>query len=492
MIKWLISHQWKESLRSPIFQKNLIINIVIGFFIVLMVVQLLGLGFLIRPILQEVRPEEDPIKLFNGFLIFYVLINLLMRFLVQGVPVMKIEPYLHLPINKKRIVHFFLLKSKFSVFNFLALILFLPISINLIGYFEGFVSGLTFLIGMMLIELTINYTNIYFKKQIHDKPMIPIAFALLIGVLLILNRYDVISIDAFSTNIFEYFVSSPFALIVPAAILAFVYWLNYRYFYEHTYPEELAYSKKSQTQTSKRFIFLEKYGQIGQMLLMDIRLIFRHKRTRSLAIMAVVFVAYGLFFYTSSAYDESWGMYLFGGIFMSGLFMMSFGNFLLSWYSNFFDGLLTLNFDSYNFFRSKYWLFFVFCTVTFLLTIPYVYFGTHALLINFCTYLYNIGVNSFVVMYFATVGPKRIDLSKGHAFNWEGMTGAQFLAMLPMLILPIMIYWPISFFTDNETGIIAVGIVGLVNLLFTKIWLKQLSKRLQTVKYKIAEGFRQG
>ncbi|MDD1475088.1 DUF5687 family protein, partial [Dolichospermum sp. ST_sed4] len=60
IIKWFLSHQWKEMKRSSIWQKNLALNIVLGFLILLMLIYLLILGLFIDKILKEVKPDDAP------------------------------------------------------------------------------------------------------------------------------------------------------------------------------------------------------------------------------------------------------------------------------------------------------------------------------------------------------------------------------------------------------------------------------------------------
>ena len=44
IFKWFLIHQWKEMKRSTIWQKNMAMNLVLGFFILLMLMYLLMLG----------------------------------------------------------------------------------------------------------------------------------------------------------------------------------------------------------------------------------------------------------------------------------------------------------------------------------------------------------------------------------------------------------------------------------------------------------------
>jgi len=69
--------------RSPFWQKNLALNIVLGFVILLVLVELLGLGLLLRKILTEVYPDQDVVAIINGALLYYSAIDLILRYHMQ-------------------------------------------------------------------------------------------------------------------------------------------------------------------------------------------------------------------------------------------------------------------------------------------------------------------------------------------------------------------------------------------------------------------------
>ena len=81
-------------------RKSIAVNIILGFFIVYFLLSFLVLGFFIDELLRHAYPGQDLIAVFNGFLLFYLLLDLFMRFMLQDLPVLAIQPYLHLPIKK--------------------------------------------------------------------------------------------------------------------------------------------------------------------------------------------------------------------------------------------------------------------------------------------------------------------------------------------------------------------------------------------------------
>ena len=80
-------------------------------------------------------------------------IDLIFRYLMQKLPLLNIQPFLTLPINKNSIVHYVLVKSSFSFFNLMGLFFYIPFSIILIkeGYDPKGVLGWLFLMIFIIL-----------------------------------------------------------------------------------------------------------------------------------------------------------------------------------------------------------------------------------------------------------------------------------------------------------------------------------------------------
>jgi hypothetical protein len=83
-----------------------------------------------------------------------------------------------------------------------------------------------------------------------------------------------------------------------------------------------------------------------------------------------------------------------------------------------------------------------------------------------------------------------MDLSKGAAFNYQGIGASNWLVLLPAFLLPIFIYLPFNYFGVPYTGLIVIGLLGIFGLLFNKSILKIITKQFYKRKYIMAEGFR--
>jgi hypothetical protein len=176
---------------------------------------------------------------------------------------------------------------------------------------------------------------------------------------------------------------------------------------------------------------------------------------------------------------------------MTGGMMLNYANYAFGYESCYFDGLLTKNIDFNQYILVKFYIAVLISTLCFILTIPYVFYGFKILLINAAMYLYNIGVLSFVLLYFATFNKKRIDLSRGGAFNYQGFGAMNWLALIPTFILPLLVYLPFRMSGHPNTGIAFTGFLGIIGLFFTRFLIRQITKSFFRRKYIMAASFRE-
>jgi hypothetical protein len=132
----------------------------------------------------------------------------------------------------------------------------------------------------------------------------------------------------------------------------------------------------------------------------------------------------------------------------------------------------------------------LFSLVSFILTTPYFFFGAKITGMHLAAFLFNIGINIPVLLFFATYNTKRIVLSQGTAFNYQGTTLKNFLIMVPLMFFPMLIMGVLSFFFNLTVALWIVAAAGLLGILLHKrlitICVNQFNKR----KYQMAEGFR--
>jgi hypothetical protein len=486
MISHFLKLEWKQFFRSASFGKSIGLKIVMGFFGLYFIAMFLLMGIGAYFGLKETFPKQDPLVIVNSFLLYAITADLIFRYLMQKLPLMNIQPLLTLAIKKNTIVHYVLAKSSFSFFNIVSLFFYIPFSIVLIkeGYDINGVLGWLFL--MILLIQSANFLNFLINK---NNSAFGAMLAVLIGGFLV-QHYTIFDLPAYVGLGFDFIYANPSYAILGIAFLAVLYSLNFKQLRKLLYLDE-AISQKVKEANSSDLSWTDKLGDVAPFIKNDLRLMWRNKRTKSSVWLLLLGLLYGLFFYPNPAYADKEYFFILIGIFSTGAFLMNFGQFIPAWDSGYYKMLMSQNFKYERYLKSKFTLMTISIVALFVLGIPYVYFGWKILVVHFVAMIYNIGVNTHLIMYGGSFNRKKINLDQKAAFNYQGTGAVQWLIGIPLMILPMGLFallnWAISF----EIATLSIASLGLIGLAFHKNFMKLITKKYKASKYKMIHAFNQ-
>jgi hypothetical protein len=485
-----LQHQWKSFWRSKNTGKSVAVRILMGILILYFLMNMLVLSFFIDDIIKKTFPAANVINTFYSFLLYYYLIDLFNRFQLQELPTLSVKPYLNLPVRRNQIVNYLSFVSLGSLFNLAPFILTLPFLVKVVAKQQGSLAFLGVLTAILGLTIFNHFFSLWIKRKVNLNAWWMLGF---LGTLAIISGLDyyfkIISISTFSANLFHAISQNSAYSLILLFIGFGMFFINHSYLKSNLYLDEL-HDATAEKKSSTEIPFLNRFGSLGDLVANELKLIFRNKRPKSALIMSFMFMFYGLIFYKKPIFGNGYGAAIFCGMFMTGIFIINYGQFLFSWQSAHFDGILAHKMHAKNFFKAKFLLFTLFSTLAFLLTIPYVYFGFKILLIQFIMYLWNLGVNTLIVLYFANKNYKRIDLSKSASFNWEGVGATQWLLSIPLLLSPYVLYLPLMWLGYPQIGLGLIALTGIGFIITREYWLNMLVAEFNGSKYKIAEGFR--
>ncbi len=483
----LISHQQKAAMRSPIFGKSLGIKLLMGFIFFIISLELLGFAFYVGTALA--KKGGDPLNELLSYFIYFFGAMLLLRSLMQKLPTMAVTPYLLLPIKKSRLVNFILTKPLFNVLNLIPVLIILPLLFPISSYMTSSQIWLV-LVSLLICDLFINYLAIYIKRVQIKYEIVFYIFLLSIVFFGFIDHFNLIDIKSYSASIFQALIQKPILLLVPALMFLGAYFLNYRLLFSNFSLEEFSKGGGTSKGSLSKLTYFERFGKIGEFMMLEMKMVVRNKRSRTQLMMIPLFALYGFMFYPKGDMLDSTAFLMFVGLFMTGGFMMTFGMYFFAWESGHFDLILTSNTSYLNYLRSKYNLMVLSSLLMYCLVLPYTYYGTYILLVNTVAMIFNIGVNTFVLLYFACNNSKYMDLSGGSAFNFQGVSSQHFFLMIPILLFPLIIYAPFGIMEYPTLGLVVIGAIGLLGVIFHEKLLIAVTKRFISKKYKMAEGFR--
>ncbi len=490
MIKYLLNFEKKQFFRSSYWQKSLMLNLLLALFGIYMFLSFLVLGIALFPLLKEQFPNIHPLFKINEFIFFWILADLFMRFFFQKLPVMSVKPFLYLPLKKGKIVHYVLGKSVLSFWNFLPLFAFIPFGFFAIKEGSNVSTVLTWILLMLIITLIDNFLNFIIESKTSDSDFAFVPIILIVSVLYALNYFKIIALNELVAKGINSIVYQPFLLIIPMGILILLYWANYITLKQKLYIDA-SLKVKSEDVSSSDLSWLNRFGVLAPFLQLDLRMLWRNKRTRSSVTMLAFLLLYGLIFYPNPRYAESPGWLVFVGIFITGGFLINFGQFIPAWDSAYYKLLMSQRIQYYDYLRSKHTLMSLSVVLAFLLSIPYVYFGWKILLMHFAAMIFNIGVNTYVLLYAGSYNRKRIDLTQRAAFNYQGTGAVQWIIGIPLLLFPMLLFFGFYKLINFEAGVAALIIVGLIGIILHHKLMQLISNQYQKTKYVMIAAFEQ-
>ncbi len=485
MIKHFLRLEWKQYFRSSYWQTGLALKIVMIFFALYFLVSFLALGIGSFFIIKKLYPESDPLLVVNSYLVFAFLGDLVVRYLMQKLPIMNIKPLLIHPIRKKSIVHYVLTKSSFSFFNILPVFFYLPFSIVLIGQGYEVMGSLAWFFAMIFIVQTSNFINFLINKN--QK-----AFYIIASVLLILvstQYFGFFDIASYIGSVFNALYANPIYVVIPIITAVGMYYLNHKQLVTKVYLDDVV-SAKTKEAKSADLSWADRLGSVAPFIKNDIRLIWRNKRPRTVFLMSFVFVLYALIFFTQEVYEQKmpW-MLIFASVFVTGGFVLNFGQFIPAWDSAYYRMLMSQNIKYRLFLESKWHLMVVMTGALYILSIPYLYFGLDKFLMITAGAIFNIGFNSLFLLYAGSFNRKRIDLDKSAFANYQGTSATQFIVIIPILGLPMLLFALFNYFLGFNSGIIAIATVGIITIVFKNYFMNLIEKKYLRDKYAAIHAF---
>ena len=482
----LLVHFWKEKLRSPFWQKNIFINILLGFIGIYLALNILMLGFFADKIVAEVFPNQDVLAAFNRLLFYYFGFDIVIRFFLQQLPVMSIQPYLALPVKKSILLHFPLVRSIFNFLNLFALLLILPFFFKVVLSTQSPLYSVSWIVSVISFIAFNNFLNFTAKKYFVKKPLLVILWIVALSIFIYLDIAKIISISSLFGNALGLLNQTALFVLLPVALAVVSYYIVYELLRRNAYIEGV---EKQNNTKSTSFQFLSNYGLIGTLIGSELKLIFRNKRPKSIFYLSIFFLLYGFIFYNDQ-YLNSPYMLTFVGIFLTSNLAMFFYQFAFSWESSFYDMFLVHRISTFNFVLAKYYLFAILCVSSYLLTLPYAFISSKIAFINSAMLFYNVGITSIILFFAGTFSTSSIDLGRGQFMNYQGTGAHHFLMMIPLFAIPMVIILLFDIAGAKEFGFYGIAIIGAVAILLHKQLVGFISNRLVKRKFIMSSGFR--
>ncbi len=487
MFKHFFTLEWKSFIRSASFKANLFLKILMVFgalyFIAMFTILGVGLYFLLEKVNME------PFATVNRFLLYYLLMDLVIRFFLQKIPVLNIRPLLFLPIKKNTIVSFTLGKSVLSYFNWVHLFFLVPFSVVL--YMQGYNGFGVF--GWFLGVWSLIFINNFLNILSANKDVVLYILGAVIISVSGLHYYQILDSTLHTAPFFDALYSNALTVVVPLAALLLITYVTFQYFKRNLYLDAGLSIKQKDAET-QNLTWLNQFGTLGTFLKNDIKLIMRNKRSRSTILMSVLFIFYGLLFFGGAIETYEGPVWrIFAGLFVTGGFLFTFGQFVPSWDSAYYPLMMSQNIKYREYLNSKWWLMVIATVCSLLLSSFYLYFGWEVYLAIVVGAIYNIGVNAHVVLWAGAYVKTPINLTQNknifgdkQSFNIKSI-----LLTLPKLLLPMILYAIGHYLYSPNVGYLIVALAGVFGFAFKNKVFGIIENIYKKEKYKTLAAYKQ-
>ena len=485
MLQRFIKLEFKSFFRSSSLAANIIVKIfqLLGVLYMLLMFVFIAFGAFYFP---KKELHIDPLPVISRFLIYWLVADLFLRYFFQQMPTQNIKPFLTMSIRKSTLVNYMISKTFSSFFTWGGLFIYIPL-LGILLYNDYSISGsFSWIFTIIILVFCNNFLNILLNGK--D------AVVWIVGAVLVLaagfDYYKIISLSSFSELIFMKFYQHWWLIIVPILLLIVGFIFTKNYIGGNFYLDK-GLEMKQEVGKTESIQFLNQYGVLGTFINNDIRMIKRSKAAKSITMGSFLFLFYGLLLFSSPIYQTPY-MQLFMGLFVTGGFLFMFGQRVPSFDSSYYPLMMTLNVPYKEYLKAKWWMIVSAVAVSMVLAIGYAFVSWDLYFTFLAAGLYNVGVNSQVVLLSGAYNKNAIDLNtrgktlgKKNNFSFKSI-----ILMLPQMVLPMAVFAGTKYLFGTTAAVASLGVLGLIGFLLREKFFDFIVKLYKKEKYSTIKAFK--
>jgi len=480
---------WRETTRSAYWGKSIATNIGLGFLALYFSLSFLLLGFAIPAILTKDFPEADPVSKFNSIILAYFAIDLIIRQLAQKLPTVSFRPLLLQNIHRRNIANYLMVRSVFNFFNLLPFFLLLPVTFKLVTDTHSGFAATSWFLAIAILIFSNHFLAIYLKWKFNEAEYGFFIFLAGLAGLYAINHFGIIDLSGSLGKFLDLILVYPFITILLVFLPILFYYMNVRFLLSRMFLNLV--SAKQKAEAVRDYSWLNRLGDTGRFIALELRLIWRNKRPRSVAMMTVLMLAYGLLIYrTDSGKPMPEFIFILGGIIIVGMFSISYGQFFPAWHSNYFSMLMCQRLKMKQFLQSFYMLVTVVSVACYFLTLPYAFMHTKIIYTHLAMLLYNLGINIPLLFFIGLNSKKRLDLNQSSVMNYQGVGAMQWLIGFPMFLIPIGLFYLFKLALGVVGAYAGLGVLGLIGILFHSVVIDFFAKKYLKQKHQLISNYK--
>ena len=435
--------------------------------------------------------KDEPAMLFY-IMPMFLIFDFMGRFATQQTPLMLVKPYLLTPISKYSAVECFLISQVLDWGNLLWMTVFLP---YVFIVFCGGVSfwgalGMLFLLHLMVLNNSQWYLLV---RTLVNQSMwwwaLPAAvYGSIIGPLFLLPDKTLDRVIDGVSDFIEQYGSLWWLFAVLAVLFAVLFTIN-RHLQMSLIYREIGKTSVTKLKHVSEFRALNRFGQIGEYLKLEIKSTMRNKAIRSRFIQGVCFITFFalaiafLDIYRSSFERNFFCLYAF--VFFGAVNLTK----VMCHEGNYIDLLMVHEENILTLLRAKYYFY---CSVLILplliMLIPV--FTDKFTLLMLLAYLFTVTGPVYCLLFqMAVYNKDTLPLNAKITGKNQMENKWQAIASFAAMFVPVIFVLVFQAFFDTDTAYWLMVIFGLAFTLSEPLWMRNIYQRMMRRRYKNLEGF---
>lgn len=485
----LVAQQELKDKRHPMFEKNRFMKILMWFVVLYYAAILLLLGSILPMGFSGMYPGVAGFHVLDGNLIWVLLIDFWIRFILQETPAQQARPYSLLPVRRSFLMNMYLVRTGFSLGNLFWGFMLVPFGAIAVLPLLGWGGFLLWLLGWWLLCIANGFCYLLCRALcIKHFLWVLIPLAVHGGIVALMLLPDKNPLDMPCTVLmYEYAKGNVLYIVSTLAVITLLYFANYALQMRMVY-NEVAKKEEVELKTVSKMNFLNRWGNTGEYLKMEIKLRMRNSQVR-----LQFYIGVGLiFFFSVIQYFSD----VYSGAFMTSficlydyiiLGMMTLIT-VMCYEGNYIDGLMARRESIYALLRAKYYFNTALLILPLLIVLPLIVAGKVSLWMNLGYMFMTAGILYPMIFQMAVYNSFTLPLN-------QKLTGKQG-NMMQQIISIAVLFVPIGFeklsvlLLGDVWGYVLMIVLGLVGIATHKIWLRNIYNRFMIRRYANMEGFR--
>jgi len=485
MLQRFIKLEFKSFFRSSSLATNIIVKIfqLLGMLYLLMMFVFVAFGAFYFP---KKELHVDPMPFISRFLIYWLVADLFLRYFFQQMPTQNIKPFLTMNIKKNTLVNYMISKTFSSFFSWGGLFIYIPLLGILLYNGYSIEGSFSWIFTIIILIFCNNFLNVLLNGKDIVVWIVGAVLVLAAG----LDYYKIISLSSISELLFMKFYQHWWLIIVPILLMIVGFMITKKYIAGNFYLDK-GLEMKQEVGKTESIQFLNHYGVLGTFINNDIRMIKRSKAAKSITMGSFLFLFYGLLMFSSPIYQTPY-MELFMGLFVTGGFLFMFGQRVPSFDSSYYPLMMTLNVPYKEYLKAKWWMIVSAVAVSMVLAIGYAFVSWDLYFTFLAAGLYNVGVNSQIVLLSGAYNKNPVDLNargktlgKKNNFSFKSI-----ILMLPQMVLPMAVFAGTKYMFGTTAAVASLGVLGLIGFLLREKFFDFIVKLYKKEKYSTIKAFK--